>query len=64
MRVPVYMIESINKLSRVSQSLLQELGRELTPDEIARRMEISVSKVGAILKIAQDPISLDIPVRR
>jgi RNA polymerase primary sigma factor len=56
------MIESINKLSRASQSLLQELGREPTPDEIAQRMEISLGKVGAILKIAQDPISLDTPV--
>jgi len=61
-RVPVHMIESINKLSRASQSLLQELGREPTPDEIAQRMEISLGKVGAILKIAQDPISLDTPV--
>ena len=56
------MIESINKLSRASRALLQELGREPTPEEIAQRMEIPLSKVGAILKVAQDPISLDTPV--
>ena len=61
-RVPVHMIESINKLGRASRALLQELGREPTPDEIAERMEIPVSKVAAILKVAQDPISLDTPV--
>ena len=61
-RVPVHMIESINKLSRASRALLQELGREPTPEEIAQRMEIPLSKVGAILKVAQDPISLDTPV--
>ncbi|MEE8350137.1 MAG: RNA polymerase sigma factor RpoD [Acidobacteriota bacterium] len=61
-RVPVHMIESINKLSRASRVLLQELGREPTPGEIAQRMEIPLSKVGAILKVAQDPISLDTPV--
>ena len=61
-RVPVHMIESINKLGRASRALLQELGREPTPGEIAERMEIPVSKVAAILKVAQDPISLDTPV--
>jgi len=61
-RVPVHMIESMNKMSRASRALLQELGREPTPDEIAGRMEIPLSKVGVLLKLAQDPISLDSPV--
>jgi RNA polymerase primary sigma factor len=61
-RVPVHMIESMNKLSRASRTLLQELGREPTADEIAVRMGIPLNKVGALLKLAQDPISLDTPV--
>ena len=61
-RVPVHMIETINKLIRVSRSLVQEYGREPTNEEIAERMEFSVQKVRKILKIAQDPISLETPV--
>src|SRR5713226_6650943 len=61
-RIPVHMIESINKLIRSSQQLVQELGRELTSEEIAKRMDIPVSKVRKILKIAQEPISLETPI--
>ncbi|MGB6198626.1 MAG: RNA polymerase sigma factor RpoD, partial [Candidatus Acidiferrales bacterium] len=61
-RIPVHMIETINKLIRTSRALVQELGREPTSEEIARRMEIAVAKVRKILKIAQEPISLETPI--
>ena len=61
-RIPVHMIETINKLNRVSRMLVQELGREPTPDEIAERMEIPPDKVLKVLKIAKEPISLESPV--
>jgi RNA polymerase primary sigma factor len=61
-RIPVHMIETINKLIRTSRQLVQELGREPTSEEIAKRMEIPVSKVRKILKIAQEPISLETPI--
>jgi RNA polymerase primary sigma factor len=61
-RIPVHMIETINKLIRTSRQLVQELGREPTSEEIARRMDIPVSKVRKILKIAQEPISLETPI--
>ena len=61
-RIPVHMIETINKLVRTQRSLVQELGREPTPDEIAVRMGIQVSKVRKVLKIAQEPISLETPI--
>ena len=61
-RMPVHMIETINKLIRTSRSLVQELGREPTSEEIARRMDIPVSKVRKVLKIAQEPISLETPI--
>ena len=61
-RIPVHMVETINKLIRVSRQLLQEEGREPTPDEIAEEMGISVEKVREILKIAQEPVSLETPV--
>jgi RNA polymerase primary sigma factor len=61
-RIPVHMIETINKLIRVSRSLVQEYGREPTNEEIAERMDFPVNKVRKILKIAQDPISLETPV--
>ncbi|MGH9830640.1 MAG: RNA polymerase sigma factor RpoD, partial [Blastocatellia bacterium] len=61
-RIPVHMIETINKLIRTSRSLVQELGREPTSDEIARKMDIPVSKVRKVLKIAQEPISLETPI--
>jgi len=61
-RIPVHMIETINKLLRTSRALVQEYGREPSSEEIAERMEISVSKVGKILKIAQEPISLETSV--
>ena len=61
-RIPVHMVETINKLIRVSRQLLQEQGREPTPDEIAAEMGISVEKVREILKIAQEPVSLETPI--
>jgi RNA polymerase primary sigma factor len=61
-RIPVHMIETINKLVRTSQQLVQELGREPSSEEIAKRMDISVDKVGKIRKIAQQPISLETPI--
>jgi RNA polymerase sigma factor RpoD-like protein len=61
-RIPVHMIETINKLIRTSRALVQELGREPTSDEIAKRMDIPVSKVRKVLKIAQEPISLETPI--
>jgi RNA polymerase primary sigma factor len=61
-RIPVHMIETINKLIRTSRQLVQELGREPTSEEIAKRMDIPVAKVRKILKIAQEPISLETPI--
>lgn len=61
-RIPVHMIETINKLIRVSRALVQEIGREPTCEEIAERMEMPVSKVRKIIKIAQEPISLETPI--
>jgi RNA polymerase primary sigma factor len=61
-RIPVHMIETINKLVRTSRSLVQELGREPTPEEIAEKMGIPVAKVRKVLKIAQEPISLETPI--
>ena len=61
-RIPVHMIETINKLIRTQRQLLQELGREPTSEEIAKRMDIPVAKVRKILKIAQEPISLETPI--
>jgi RNA polymerase primary sigma factor len=61
-RIPVHMIETINKLIRTSRSLVQELGREPTSEEIAQKMDIPVSKVRKVLKIAQEPISLETPI--
>jgi RNA polymerase primary sigma factor len=61
-RIPVHMIETINKLIRTSRQLVQELGREPASEEIAKRMDIPVSKVRKILKIAQEPISLETPI--
>ncbi|HUC54317.1 MAG TPA: RNA polymerase sigma factor RpoD [Candidatus Cybelea sp.] len=61
-RIPVHMIETINKLVRTQRQLVQELGREPTSEEIAKRMDIPVSKVRKILKIAQEPISLETPI--
>ena len=63
-RIPVHMIETINKLIRTSRQLVQELGREPTSEEIAKRMDIPVAKVRKVLKIAQEPISLETPDRR
>jgi RNA polymerase primary sigma factor len=61
-RIPVHMIETINKLIRTSRALVQELGREPTSEEIAKRMDIPVSKVRKVMKIAQEPISLETPI--
>lgn len=61
-RIPVHMVETINKLIRINRQLLQEYGREPSPEEIAREMEISEDKVREILKIAQEPVSLETPI--
>ncbi|MDI3508833.1 MAG: polymerase primary sigma factor [Clostridiales bacterium] len=61
-RIPVHMVETINKLVRVSRQLMQELGREPAPEEIAEEMGISVDKVRDIMKIAQEPVSLETPI--
>ena len=61
-RIPVHMVETINKLIRVSRQLLQQLGREPTPEEIAKDMEITVDRVREIMKIAQEPVSLETPI--
>ncbi len=61
-RIPVHMVETINKLIRVSRQLLQEYGREPTPEEIAREMDVPVDKVREIIKIAQEPVSLETPI--
>lgn len=61
-RIPVHMVETINKLIRVSRQLLQELGREPMPEEIAKEMDLSTEKVREIMKIAQEPVSLETPI--
>ena len=61
-RIPVHMVETINKLIRVSRQLLQELGREPTPEEIAKEMNMPVDRVREILKISQEPVSLETPI--
>jgi len=61
-RIPVHMIETINKLNRVSRQILQEMGREPTPEELAERMEMHEDKVRKVLKIAKEPISMETPI--
>ncbi len=61
-RIPVHMIETINKLNRISRSMLQEMGREPTPDELAQRMEMPEDKIRKVLKIAKEPISMETPI--
>ncbi len=61
-RVPVHMVETINKTLRMSRTLLQELGREPTPEEVAERLNVPVSRVREVLKISRDPVSLDTPI--
>ncbi|MCL2456594.1 MAG: sigma-70 family RNA polymerase sigma factor, partial [Defluviitaleaceae bacterium] len=61
-RIPVHMVETINKLIRVSRQLLQELGRDPTPDELAKEMQMPVEKVREIIKLSQDPVSLETPI--
>lgn len=61
-RIPVHMVETINRLIRTSRQLLQELGREPTPEEIAEKMEMPVDRVREIMKISQDPVSLETPI--
>jgi RNA polymerase primary sigma factor len=61
-RIPVHMIETINKLNRISRQMLQEMGREPTPDELAVRMEMPEDKVRKVLKIAKEPISMETPI--
>jgi len=61
-RIPVHMIETINKLSRISRQMLQEMGREPTPEELGERMEMPEEKVRRVLKIAKEPISMETPI--
>ncbi|MPM69006.1 RNA polymerase sigma factor SigA [bioreactor metagenome] len=61
-RIPVHMVETINKLIRINRQLLQELGRDPTPVETAKAMEVSVERVREIMKIAQEPVSLETPI--
>ena len=61
-RIPVHMIETINKLNRISRQMLQEMGREPTPEELAERMDMSEDKVRKVLKIAKEPISMETPI--
>jgi RNA polymerase primary sigma factor len=61
-RVPVHMVETINKTLRMTRQLLQELGREPTPEEVAERLSVPVSRVREVLKISRDPVSLDTPI--
>ncbi len=61
-RIPVHMIETINKLNRISRQMLQEMGREATPEELAERMEMSEDKIRKVLKIAKEPISMETPI--
>jgi RNA polymerase primary sigma factor len=61
-RIPVHMIETINKLNRISRQMLQEMGREATPDELAKRMDMPEDKVRKVLKIAKEPISMETPI--
>jgi RNA polymerase primary sigma factor len=61
-RIPVHMIETINKLNRVSRQMVQEMGREATPEELAVRMEMPEDKVRKVLKIAKEPISMETPI--
>ncbi|MFO0227410.1 MAG: RNA polymerase sigma factor RpoD, partial [Gammaproteobacteria bacterium] len=61
-RIPVHMIETINKLNRISRQMLQEMGREPTPDELAARMDMPEDKVRKVLKIAKEPISMETPI--
>ena len=61
-RIPVHMIETINKLNRISRQMLQEIGREPTPEELAERMEMPEDKVRKVLKIAKEPISMETPI--
>ena len=61
-RVPVHMVETINKTLRMTRTLLQELGREPTPEEVAERLNVPVSRVSEVLKISRDPVSLDTPI--
>ncbi|SVB14587.1 uncharacterized protein METZ01_LOCUS167441, partial [marine metagenome] len=61
-RIPVHMIETINKLNRISRQVLQEMGREPTPEELSERMELPEDKVRKVLKIAKEPISMETPI--
>ncbi|MBV5308985.1 sigma-70 family RNA polymerase sigma factor, partial [Chromatium okenii] len=61
-RIPVHMIETINKLNRISRQMIQEMGREATPEELATRMEMPEDKVRKVLKIAKEPISMETPI--
>lgn len=61
-RIPVHMIETINKLNRIARQMLQEMGREPTPEELSERMEMPEDKVRKVLKIAKEPISMETPI--
>ena len=62
LRIPVHMIETINKLNRISRQMLQEMGREPTPEELGERMDLPEDKIRKVLKIAKEPISLETPI--
>jgi RNA polymerase primary sigma factor len=61
-RIPVHMIETINKLNRISRTMMQEMGREPTPDELAKKMDMPEDKIRKVLKIAKEPISMETPI--
>jgi RNA polymerase primary sigma factor len=61
-RIPVHMIETINKLNRISRQMIQEMGREATPEELAERMDMPEDKIRKVLKIAKEPISMETPI--
>jgi len=61
-RIPVHMIETINKLNRISRQMLQEMGREATPEELAERMDLPEDKVRRVMKISKEPISMETPI--
>ncbi|WP_313919922.1 sigma-70 family RNA polymerase sigma factor, partial [Tahibacter sp.] len=61
-RIPVHMIETINKLNRISRQMLQEMGREPTPEELAKKMEMPEDKIRKVMKIAKEPISMETPI--
>src|SRR3546814_2323433 len=62
LRIPVHMIETINKLNRISRQMLQQFGREATPEELAKEMDMPEDKIRKVMKIAKEPISMETPI--